>query len=316
MRSRRSLVGACLAVVIAAAAGCSTPAAPGPGAALNGPTDTGPLPRALTPAEDASLLYAEDLIVHACMARSGLRFVAEPLAASSRPAAEQRYGTADVTAARAHGYGYSETPARQRRADSTSPDPNEVYQRTLSPGAQRAYETALYGTPGSRPQVELPDGQGLVIATEGCVAEARKRLYGDDLRGYLISQHVTANLEGHIAQDVRNAKAYRSALGGWRTCMANRGFTFATPQDARQGGETAAHKGGLAAEIRVAAADAECGRDHRLLATAVALEQDRFADTGPELTGWIKEFRSLRLAALPKARDLIRAESGSRGVKG
>ncbi|MGW7730122.1 hypothetical protein [Streptomyces canus] len=313
MRSHRSLVGACLAVVIATAAGCSTPAAVGPASATNGPTLTGPLPRSLTPAEDARLLYAEDLIVHTCMARSGLRFVAEPLAASSRPAAEQRYGTADVAAARAHGYGYSETSAGQRRADFTSPDPNEAYQRTLSPDDQRAYETALYGTAASRPQVELPDGQGLVIATEGCVAQARKRLYGDDLRGYLISQHVTANLEGHIAQDVRDAKAYRSALGGWRTCMANRGFSFATPQEARQGGQTAAHKGGRAAEIRVATADAACGQEHRLLTTAVALEQDRFADQGPELTSWISEFRSRRLAALPKARELIRAESRSRG---
>jgi hypothetical protein len=271
------------------------------------------LPRSLTPAEDARLLYAEDLIVHTCMARSGLRFVAEPLAASSRPAAEQHYGTADIAAARAHGYGYSETPAGQRRADSTSADPNETYQRTLSPDAQRAYETALYGTADSRPQVELPDGQGLVIATDGCVAEARRRLYGDDLRGYLISQHVTANVEGHIAQDVRDAKAYRSALGGWRTCMANRGFSFATPQEARQGAQSAARKGGRAAEIRVATADAECGRDHRLLATAVALEQHRFANEGPELTGWIREFRSRRLAALPKARALVRAESRSPG---
>jgi hypothetical protein len=152
-----------------------------------------------------------------------------------------------------------------------------------------------------------------VIATEGCVAEARKRLYGDDLRGYLISQHVAANVEGHIAQDVRDAKAYRSALRGWRTCMANRGFPFATPQEARQSGQTAAQKGGRAAEIRVATADAECGRDHRLLATAVALEQGRLADADPQLTGWIREFRSRRLAALPTARDLNRAESRTRG---
>ncbi|MFF7640720.1 hypothetical protein [Streptomyces canus] len=138
-------------------------------------------------------------------------------------------------------------------------------------------------------------------------------LYGDDLRGYLISQHVSANLEGHIAQAVRDAQAYRSALGGWRTCMTHRGFSFATPQAARQGAGTAARKGGRAAEIRVATADAEGGRDHRLLAIGVAQEQARFADSGPELTGWTREFRSRRLAALPEAGQLVRAESRSRG---
>ncbi|MFF4627747.1 hypothetical protein [Streptomyces griseorubiginosus] len=274
------------------------------------------MPRSLTPAEDARLLYAEDLIVHACMARSGLRFVAEPLAASSRPAAEQRYGTADVAAARAHGYGYSETPAGQRQAEAMSRDPNEAYQRTLSADAQRVYETALYGTPDRRSQVELPDGQGLVISTEGCVAEARERLYGDDLRGYLVSQHVSANLEGHIAQDVRETAAYRSALDGWRACMMNRGFSVATPQEARQRGETAAREGGRAAEIRVAVADAECGQGHRLLATAVALEQDRLVDAGPELVALVREFRICRLASLPKARELIRAESRGSGAGG
>ena len=62
----------------------------------------------------------------------------------------------------------------------------------------------------------------------------------------------------------------------------------------------------------MAAADAECERDHRLLTTAVALEQNRFADTGPELTGWIRELGSRRPAALPKARELIGARELSR----
>ncbi|MDT0487228.1 hypothetical protein [Streptomyces doebereineriae] len=89
-------------------------------------------------------------------------------------------------------------------------------------------------------------------------------------------------------------------------------MSFAAPQEARQGCRTTAHKDGRAAQNRVAAADAEWERDHRLLTTAVALEQNRFADTGPELTGWIQEFRSGQPAALPKARELIRARELTR----
>jgi hypothetical protein len=163
--------------------------------------------RSLSSKERAALFLAEEKLVARCMRAKGLTYHAvgpssAELEAEVEAAAldlERAYGSDDVERARQEGYGPVRRPsppaAEAVTQDPVRDHPNTRLVQSMSPARQRAYTVALFGEPNDMVAVDLPDGGRLSVSVAGCVAEARRSLYGD-VRRYLRLQFLVENVAG------------------------------------------------------------------------------------------------------------------------
>lgn len=172
----------------------------------------------------AFIQRAEQELISRCMAAAGFEYTPiEQLPARWR----QLTQPLSVQAAEESGYASLTAPL-------TSPDAeaNEKYMAALSKADRQRYATTLNGDPGHTAKITSPAGT-VAIPTSGCVRQADRDLFGNAVKWAQASTFVT---------DVGNYPEYRPAddttlkhaTQEWSSCMADRGYRFATPDDAMQ----------------------------------------------------------------------------------
>jgi hypothetical protein len=257
--------------------------------------------RSLSSAERAVLLLAQERLVSRCMRAKGLTYHAVgPSSAeleaedAAAHALERAYGSDDVERARREGYGLSRLQKTTAAAgDPVRDHPNTRLVQSMSPAQQQAYTVALFGESGDMAALDLPGGMQLSVSVTGCVAEARKSLYGD-VRRYLRLQVLVENIGGDAVRRVLEDPRYVRAVAAWRACMADHGYRYREATDALA----------AMADRRTAVRDATCNRSARVAATGRRLQAKVTAALAADREGDIQAYRELQATALRRARAL------------
>ncbi|MFF5758545.1 hypothetical protein ACFY7A_24250 [Streptomyces longwoodensis] len=276
------------------------------------PADPAPAGAPLSAARKATLHRAEERLVHRCMHDQGWTYRETPpddRAADDRGAGRSfPYLVTDIAWAEEYGYGDAFTPAT-----GTTPDDGDRAAPTRTGRAAPArtsadWTRALYGT-GRQVSVELPGGGRLSTSDRGCLASARKALYGD-LARWFPARRVSDNIDVFVRQHVRADDDFAAGVAAWSRCARTHGHDVASPGALRAelgrrtpGGTPAeAH----AREVRKAVVEATCARSSGLARTLRQREaywrprvRDRFREELDELV-------RLERAALPRAATVLR----------
>ena len=226
-----------------------------------------------TPDEDQLLWAAEEEFVAACMGKRGFSYL--PNSKDDDPDAEPGHAPVDrrgdVAAARTRGYGLV-ARLQQGESPNTAPDRNAEPLARMTDAERAAFLEALRGPaispadPSMRQHVEsvpLPGGGAAYWYRDSCLAEARRRLYGEDYEHNEIGYGL-AFLRTKLLAAVDEDLDYKKDLDAWRDCMRRRSFPEDRPEAAakRLAGEYHAGKLSLdelrTQEMAVATADAEC----------------------------------------------------------
>lgn len=276
-----------------------------------GPADPAPAGAPLSAAQKATLHRAEERLVHRCMHDRGWAYREtppdDPSARDRGPGRSFPYLVTDVAWAETYGYGDAFTPAAGAAPDARRAAPARTGQSAPArPSADWA--RALYGT-GRQVSVELPGGGRLSTSDRGCLASARKTLYGD-LGRWFPARRLSDNIDVFVRQRVRDDDDFKEGVAAWSRCARTRGHDVASPGqlraelDRRTPGSTPAEA--HAREVRTAVVEATCARSSGLARTLRQREaywrprvRDRFREELDELV-------RLERAALPEAATVLR----------
>ncbi|MFI5841548.1 hypothetical protein ACIA8K_17760 [Catenuloplanes sp. NPDC051500] len=264
MRNASTSRLACVVALVTVLAGCtSQPARIRPGATTLTAAAAALITRTGTYYQDELLFKRiENRLSDACMAAAGFTVTTTDL-----PRADEEWRPMRSERER-DGY------RLRSSADSEDTSPTAAYLRSLPPGRQEQFHTALLGPDADRAAITLRGGTEYSFPGSGCVADARGRIFGDPMQAARID---------HLAQDYHNNgyleavkdPAYQRALSGWAGCMAAKGHPYASPQKAKE--SLAAEYGPDAPptasphEIEVALADADCAAQARVGETVEGL---------------------------------------------
>ncbi|MGW2117533.1 hypothetical protein [Streptomyces zhihengii] len=259
--------------------------------------------RDLTPAEEVEIDRAEDRLVQRCMEREGFRYWPGPVAGVEERKTG-RYVVDDVDWARRYGYGRTfDRAAEQTRRTH----PNITYANALPERERIRYSLALDGDFDDVVTAELPSGGTVRTPREGCHAEAREHLYGDHAAWFRAAKTVTSLTPLYVPLILRDERL-TAASDAWARCMAKAGKPFRSPDEIRE------KRDGLVrgmsedqaqrAEVELAVTEAECARETSLGTTARSLEREYRAKVLADHAGEFTAYRTMRLAALSRARDL------------
>lgn len=212
-------------------------------------------------ARQHTLTVAEEMLVGRCMAARGLAYPAR-MPAADRRSDEDR--ALEMDKRRQIGYGlfqtYSSTPAERDRPVTAA----DRYVKGLAPDEQAGYLRALFGANDRRRGIDLPGGQRVTFAGEGCVFEAHSRLFGDIITWARIT-YVPEELDNKLIDRATSSDEYAQAMRGWSRCMARRGHKYSSPRAAEQDLTARYQAEGASEQLRrreleVAVADGDCAR--------------------------------------------------------
>ncbi|MFJ5937682.1 hypothetical protein [Streptomyces sp. NPDC093071] len=167
--------------------------------------------------------------------------------------------------------------------------------RPRAPDEDRAFRAALFGTGPRELSVTLATGATVTAHTDGCLATARHRLYGDQHRWFR-AQVTVDNLRAEAQDRMRADPAHRAALARWTACAAPPDRPRPDRPDPALAARCARETGLDAVRARLEAAE---------LVTVRALHRD-------ELTA----YRQLRDRALRRAAELPASTHPSHPQKG
>lgn len=274
------------------------------GAPANEASETGAPPRAGTVPDEDFLLLAEDELVRRCMEKAGFQFRSSPPdQISADPEGKYQWGRDDVSAAQDQGYGLS------RQGMDEEADPNLEYLESLTPTERERWDLAFSGHWENRITFKLPNGTEFSISGDGCLAEARRQIYGD-LRKYMQLNVALMQIAPDVDRLVAADPAYNEALASWRRCMNEKGYDFENPGDA-VGAAAALYESELdpasakAGEVRIAVADAQCGVESGVVRVATRLEEKYTAQILSEREGQVIAFREFQAEAVARAKRLL-----------
>lgn len=184
---------------------------------------------------DAQMREVEE-ITAACMAEQGFDYT--PLDPATDGAtmgvgteSEIEWGTREFV--EEFGYGASTNPWGDEAGavpEEEYVDPNAEYVEAMAPEEQEAYFAALYGEPqGSEDPEEIVEWDW---TKAGCSGKAQHEVYetvdGVDADEFTALQEEMTSVWEGVMNDPRLAEIN----GDWASCMADAGYTFATPEDA------------------------------------------------------------------------------------
>jgi hypothetical protein len=249
------------------------------------------------PEETKTLLQnTEFRLVHACMGRQGFQFFyqevnADEVAADERRRLPDLYGD-DLKAARA-----LPPPAA---TSSTAEQQETDYLRSLSPRQQRRWSDVLDG-PATAPRIKVsvPGVGTLSMATTGCFAEARTRLYGD-YRTWVRVDTLVNTRYAAITDDMRNDARYTAATRAWSRCASAHGYPYASPQQAAVDIEKEQRRGSTKTAVDLARCDRDVGRS----AVNRRLWDEYTEAWVQQHAGDVSEFRQINAAATTRAQEL------------
>lgn len=245
--------------------------------------------------------WAETLLAGRCMANLGYEFVVDWPYDDISPSAGP-FGSDDVETATMVGFGLraSRVPAEA--------DPNQTLVARLSPNRQVQYTVAMFGAATDKVNVVLPDGSVLTTGLSGCLADARRALFGQDLDGWFRLDVWASTTQEEILSEVLASTDYGEALDVWRTCMTENGYAVGDPMAARDLAAQAYTR--LAADLawqrerEIAVAAAACARRSNLVSVGQRLQTRITATLLARSQAVAAEHERRRTAAVDKARQL------------
>lgn len=284
-------------LVVAAIAGV---ALSGTVAFLAGPAVPASQPVGTTAAVQVGLLdEAEQFLIRDCMSAAGFEYWPTT---DSGPTVDQRfpYVIDDVTWASRHGHG---SDLEAQRAQARTVDPNQRYVLALRPDRRAAYSAALDGAGPDGPGVvvTLPGGAVEGESSQGCVATAEQRLYGDFPAWFRASTVVRA-LPRIWQVQVVDDPAFAAATRQWADCMRRRGYDYASPAAARA---ALAESGTRRTEVATAVAEAACANTTDLAAVARRLDAHYSAIIRARYRAAVTAQTRMRSAAMERALTIV-----------
>ncbi|KAA0930686.1 hypothetical protein [Streptomyces apricus] len=280
----------------------------------------GPLRTGLTDTERGILGEAEQRLISDCMRDKGFRYGLDLDTDGPRGGVpERRFGSDDVAWARRHGYGLAEAARSgdgngSGKAAVAGNSPQARYVASLTPGRKATFDRALNGTDRAAIVVPAPGRGQIFTSADGCLADARRRLYGD-LRRWTEAKAAVVNLEYLTFDAVVKEPRYTKALADWHSCMKARGLAHSNSSEAigavakenrsRTAGKAWKH------EVTVAVADAECNRAAGLARTGIRLQREHVRDAARhEFARQTRYYTRAVTTALTRARSLPDSTSG------
>nr|WP_159059516.1 hypothetical protein [Streptomyces antibioticus] len=266
------------------------------------------LPREATNEELAALGRAEDILERRCMADAGFDLppAPEPVRTDSQPP-PMALVLADPVWAREHGYG-SRVRTPQEIARLRANDPVGDHLRSLTPERRAEALRAWQGGGVDTIEVTLPSGMTTGRSTRGCTSQARGELYGD-FRTWFGADAVDRGVTSLAMSQAQADPVYAKKLRSWSDCVARRGLSYESPQQLRDAlGDSAP----LAKETEYAEAEADCAVRSGLATVARDVEERHLTKVRERYLADVTNARRMRLAALPKARQIVRDEDMSR----
>ncbi|WP_327636200.1 hypothetical protein OHB24_40150 [Kribbella sp. NBC_00482] len=297
---RPVVLGSAAAVLIAAVAGALLVKGFGPEDPVV-PAYT----RTATAGEKALLYRAEERLISRCMADHGYRYLdrAQPPA----PTAAQRefpYVVDDPSWAKRYGYGLTLAATEQPVEPA---DGNAAYVNKLSTADQKAYQAALIGS-GRQITIDLPAGGRVSVSNKGCVATARKQLYGD-LRGWFAASKTIEGLDRVVRRDVRADARYQAAVKDWAACLRRSGVAVEDPgalrEELARRTEKLPEADAKRTEVRFAVLEATCANSSSLGKTIHTIEPKHRAAAMAAHTDDQRLLAAYEVAALPRAHEAL-----------
>ncbi|MFJ5173430.1 hypothetical protein ACIP68_06225 [Streptomyces griseoviridis] len=248
--------------------------------------------------EAETLDVAEQLLERDCLEKQGFRLWVVP---GSPPQRTFPYGVDDIGWARKHGYG---SRLRAGLEKAVSADPNQKYFDSLPPDRRAALLAAVNGPRPKGLRVRLPNGVEVSHSDQGCTAEAERYLYRD-LPAWFWATRVTNNLDGVRVAMVVADERYREALAGWKRCMGDKGYAFATPAQSADRALDPARGLTREQEIRLAVTEAGCARSSGLSGVAASLDREYGAQVRKRYAKEVGDLARLTREAMPRARAVV-----------
>ncbi|MFH8259039.1 hypothetical protein [Streptomyces roseolus] len=149
-----------------------------------------------------------------------------------------------------------------------------------APAGDRALQAALFGTGPRELSVTLATGATVTAHSDGCLAAAKDRLYGDQRRWFQV-QVVVDNLRAEAQARYRDDPAHRSALARWTACVAPPGRPRPERPDPAE--------------------SARCARESGLDETRARLERAELTEVRALHRDELTTYRQLRDSALRRA---------------
>ncbi|MEU4394168.1 hypothetical protein [Kribbella sp. NPDC023855] len=293
--STTRLVRTAAAVVLIAAAALGTVALTRSG----GSTDASAAAAPISTADQALLHQAEQRLIKQCMTAAGFRYAERPV---PPPRTERRFAYIidDVAWAKVHGYD-DPNPAPR------STNPNSAYAQSLSAAEARRWERTLIGD-GKQISFELGDGSRISTSDKGCLATARRALYGD-LPLWFRARRTSDGLVYIVYSKVQHDPRYVAAMAEWATCVRGRGYAAETPgrlmEVVKQRSKGQSRQAIRAAEIAGAVTEAGCATSTSLAATVRDLHAEHLTKTTAENRREFQQLERLERAALPQAKSVL-----------
>jgi hypothetical protein len=252
---------------------------------------------------DARLRFAEQSLIAQCMADRGLPYRVAPEGADT---GLPTMSVSDVEKAKEEGYGLA-----TERAQADAVTSLEDERIGLPPRQQREYDRALFG-PARAPEASARSLAGDVItaSTQGCIAEARTRLFGSVENFLVLSEFLGNSVRFVMYQSREESPEVQEAFEEWQACMASAGYP---DLEERNGGEALARvayeEESLARaselETRIAVTDAECDQQAEYSQAATVAENRALAEYFSKYEGQIAGIQEIREKAIVNAREIL-----------
>ncbi|MFD0419324.1 hypothetical protein [Streptomyces sp. NPDC127108] len=264
------------------------------------------------PAVQQTLDTALNQLTHTCMRRAGFAY---PAAKAARPTSlDDAKALVDLPSRRRHGYGIASPPP------SSGPPPAPYYTE-LDADRRRRFDLAFSGPPDAR--TEVATGTGTVdVGQRGCDARARAALAGDVV-SWARMYYTPQALNGRLDAAVPRQAGYVAALARWRSCMAERGHPYPSPEAARKKlsdeyekrdrRASAQNLEFRALERGVAADDGECALASRLSSSAIEARRKLVHSLPEKDRAVITELARIQAAAFKRA-EVVLADKARRAA--
>ncbi|ARF73644.1 hypothetical protein ACIOD0_09460 [Kitasatospora albolonga] len=231
-------------------------------------------PYLLSPEQRLQLTKAHDAVQVRCMSRFGFdhpRPVREKDPGMPDRLALWRYGANDIADAELNGY--TRGVKRQQGSVEKMPPPSGEALVALT----GASDNSKFG----------PGGQtvnGEKVPDHGCFGEANKALTGSAGRGVDDTEiAVDANIDSVFK--AAEAPQVTAVFKKWSACMAEEGYTYATPLESLDDEAWSGNVTASQAEIAVAVADVRCKERHNVVGVWNAVDvayQKQYIEAKPE----------------------------------
>ncbi|MBW3086905.1 hypothetical protein KEM60_03134 [Austwickia sp. TVS 96-490-7B] len=265
----KSFAVAASAVFVAALTGCSVDSSAGPVSPADAAKASSAWVEIQQRKEEVSNL--ETLIAKKCMKDAHYKVFPSPIKAIPDVVPE---GTLSLTEgeAKKNGYRLSEVTGNPEKDD----DDGNLEWENSTQEYKKKYSVAYFGDDASSVSYSSPQGE-TSISTTGCLAEARKTLYGDLERmlrlGWIESNELKPLVGKKVSADPDLADVHKK----WSSCMKEKNFQYGEPAQARKAVVSLYEKGerekAKSQEMETALADAQCQQVSGYVATYQAVEK-------------------------------------------